>query len=65
MAKLTRDELENVTGEEIESLLRDRRYRLSTSPFGAAPGKVVAFIGRAVPWKKRGRAPKSLHLVQG
>ena len=64
MAKVTREELQNVTGEAIESLLRDRRYRLSTSPFGAAPGKAVAFIARSVPWKKRGRIPRNLHLVE-
>lgn len=64
MAKLSRDELENVTGEEIESLLRDKRYRLSTTPFGATSGKVVAFIGKAVPWKKKGKIPRNLHLAQ-
>jgi hypothetical protein len=64
MAKLTRDELENVTGEKIDSLLRDKRFRLSTTPFGAAPGKVVVSIGRAVPWKKRGKVPRDLHLAQ-
>lgn len=64
MAKLTRDELENVKGEEVEALLKERRFRLSTSPFGAKPGKVVAFIGKSVPWKKRGRVPRNLHLTQ-
>ena len=64
MAKLTREELENVTGEGIESLLKNRKVRLSTSPFGAAPGKVVVSIGRAVPWKKRGKVPRNLQLAQ-
>ncbi|MBA7684765.1 hypothetical protein ES703_93174 [subsurface metagenome] len=64
MAKLTRDELENVTGEGIESLLKDRRVRLSTTPFGAAPGKVIAYVSRSVPWKKRGKVPRKLHLAQ-
>jgi len=64
MAKLTREELENVTGEGIESLLKDRKVRLSTSPFGAKPGKVVVSIGRAVPWKKRGKVPRNLQLAQ-
>jgi len=64
MAKLTRDELENVSGERLESLLRDRGHRLATSPFGAAPGKVVVFIGKSVPWKKRGKVPGNLHLAQ-
>lgn len=64
MAKLLRSELENIRGEEVESLLRERKYRLSTTPFGAAPGKVIAFIGRAVPWKKRGNVPRKLHLLQ-
>lgn len=63
MAKLLRDELENIRGEEAESFLKQTRYRLSTSPFGAGPGKVVAFIGRSVPWKKRGRVARKLHLV--
>ena len=62
--KLTRDELEQVGGEELEEFLRQKRYRLSTSPFGARPGKVVAFIARAAPWKKRGKVPRDLHLVQ-
>ena len=62
MAKLTRDEIENIRGEEIESLLNDKRIRLSTSPFGATPGKVVAFIGKAVRWKKRGHIAQKLHL---
>lgn len=64
MAKITREELENVTGEKIDSLLRDKRIRLSTTPFGAAPGKVIAYVSRAVPWKKRGKVPRKLHLVQ-
>ena len=64
MAKLTREELENVTGEGIESLLKDKRVRLSTTPFGVAPGKVIAYVSRAVPWKKRGRVPRKLHLAQ-
>lgn len=64
MAKLLRSELENVKGEKVEALLKERRFRLSTSPFGAKPGKVVAFIGRAVPWKKRGRVPRNLPLLQ-
>lgn len=63
MAKLTRDELENVKGEELDSFLQQRAYRLSTSPFGAPLGKVVALIGRSVPWKKRGRVPKHLNRV--
>lgn len=63
MAKLTKEELQNVTGEDIDALARDRRIRLSTSPFGAAPGKVTPYIGRGVPWKKRGRVPRKLHLV--
>ncbi len=65
MPKLLRSELENVRGEEVEALLKQTRFRLSTSPFGAAPGKVIAFIGKAVPWKKRGRVPRNLHLTQG
>jgi len=64
MAKLTRDELENVRGEEVESFLKQRRYRLSTTPFGTAPGKVIVFIGRSVPWKKRGRVPRKLHQIE-
>lgn len=64
MTKLTRDELENIRGDQVESFLKDRRFRLSTSPFGAAPGKVVAFIGHSVSWKKRGRIPRNLHLTQ-
>lgn len=64
MAKLTRDELENVTGQRIDSLLGDRGYRLSTSPFGAPPGKVIVSIGKAVPWKKRGKVPRNVHLTQ-
>lgn len=63
MAKLTKDELENVRGEELESFLKQRRFRLSTTPFGAKQGKVVAFIGRSVPWKKKGRAPRKLSSV--
>lgn len=63
MTKLTREELEHVTGEKAESILKDKRYRLSTSPFGAAPGKVIAYVSRAVPWKKRGRVPRKLHLA--
>ena len=62
MPKLTRDELENIRGEEIESLLNNRKCRLSTTPFGAKPGKVVAFIGEAVRWKKRGHIAQKLHL---
>lgn len=62
MPKLSRDELEQVRGEVLEGFLRQTKYRLSTSPFGAAPGKVVAYIGRGVPWKKRGRVPKNLPL---
>jgi hypothetical protein len=65
MAKLTRQELENIKGEKIESLLRDKRIRLSTSPFGAPPGKVIGYVSKAVPWKKRGKVPQKLHLVQG
>jgi len=64
MAKLTRDELENVRGEEVESFLKQKEYRLSTSPFGAAPGKVIAYVSRSVPWKKRGKVPRNLHLAQ-
>jgi hypothetical protein len=63
MAKLTRDELENVKGEELESFLKQKKFRLSTTPFGAAPGKVIAYVGQAVPWKKNGRIPKSLSSV--
>jgi hypothetical protein len=62
--KLSREELENIGGEELESFLKQRRFRLSTSPFGAAPGKVIAFVGRAVPWKRRGRIPRNLPSVQ-
>jgi hypothetical protein len=58
--KLSKEELKNIKGEELESFLKQRRFRLSTSPFGAAPGKVIAFVGRAVPWKKRGRIPRNL-----
>lgn len=65
MAKLLRSELENIRGEEVESFLKQRRFRLSTTPFGASPGKVIAYIARAVPWKKRGRVPRNLHLTQG
>ena len=64
MPKLTRDELENIPGEEVESFLKQRKFRLSTTPFGASPGKVITFIGRGVPWKKRGRVPRKLHLTQ-
>jgi len=64
MAKLTREELEHITGEKVESILRDKRIRLATSPFGAKPGKVIAYVSRAVSWKKRGRAPRKLHLTQ-
>ena len=64
MAKLTRDELENVRGEEVESFLKQKEYRLSTSPFGAAPGKVIAYVSRSVPWKKKGRVPRKLHLTE-
>jgi hypothetical protein len=64
VAKLTRDELEKVRGEGIEPLLRDRRYRLSTSPFGTLPGKVIVYIGRSVPWKRKGKVPRNLHLTQ-
>lgn len=64
MAKLTREELENVTGESIDALIRDKRIRLSTSPFGSQPGKVTVSIGRAVPWKKRGHLVKKLHLIR-
>ena len=63
MAKLTRDELENVKGEEVESFLKQKEYRLSTSPFGAAPGKVIAYVSRSVPWKKRGRVPRKISSV--
>lgn len=63
MAKLTRDELERVRGEELEAFLRQRRYRLSTSPFGAPLRRAVAYVGRSVRWKKRGRVPKGLHKV--
>lgn len=62
MTKLTRDELENIKGDELESFLRQCRLRLSTTPFGAAPGRVVAYIGRAVSWKRRGRVPRNIHL---
>ena len=64
MAKLSREELKNIRGEEVETFLKQRGYRLSTTPFGAKPGKVIAYVSRAVPWKKRGRIPKNLHLVQ-
>ncbi|MBA7681057.1 hypothetical protein ES703_89385 [subsurface metagenome] len=64
MAKLLRSELENIRGEKVESFLKNRRYRLSTSPFGAAPGKVIAYVSRSVPWKKRGKVPRNLHLTQ-
>lgn len=64
MAKLLRSELENVRGEEVETFLKQRKVRLSTSPFGAAPGKVIAYVSRAVPWKKRGKVPRNLHLTQ-
>ncbi len=60
MAKLLRSELENVRGEEVEALLKERRFRLSTSPFGAKPGKVVVAIGRAAPWKRKGKVPRKL-----
>jgi len=62
--KLTREELENVKGEKLESFLSQRRFRLSTTPFGAAPGKVIVYVAQAVRWKKKGRIPKNLHLVQ-
>ena len=62
--KLTKEELENVKGEELESFLAQRRFRLSTSPFGAAPGKVIVYVGKSVPWKRRGKVPKNLHLPQ-
>lgn len=61
--KLTRTELERVSGEELEDFLVQRRVRLSTTPFGAAPGKVVVYLARAAPWKRRGRVPRKLHLV--
>ncbi|MBA7703326.1 hypothetical protein ES703_112108 [subsurface metagenome] len=65
MAKLLRSELENIRGEEMESFLKQRRVQLSTTPLGAAPGKVIAYVSRSVPWKKRGKVPKNLHLTQG
>jgi hypothetical protein len=63
VAKLTRDELERIKGEEVEAFLKQRRYRLSTSPFGAPPGKVTAYVSRAVLWKKKGKVPQKLHKV--
>ncbi|MBA7599129.1 hypothetical protein ES703_06156 [subsurface metagenome] len=62
MPKLTSDELEQVRGEELESFLRQRTHRLSTTPFGAIPGRVITYVGRSVPWKKRGKVPKNIHL---
>ena len=62
--KLTKEELANVKGEALESFLAQRRFRLSTSPFGAAPGKVIVYVGKSVPWKRRGKVPKNLHLAQ-
>lgn len=64
MAKLLRSELENIRGEEVESFLKQRKFRLSTTPFGADPGKVIAYVSRSVPWKKKGRVPRNLHLAQ-
>jgi len=63
MAKLLREELESITGEGIDTLIRNRKIRLSTSPFGSAPGRVTVSIGRSVSWKKKGRIPKKLHLA--
>lgn len=63
MAKVTREELQNVTGEKIDALVNDQRVRLSTSPFGVAPGRVTVSIGKPAPWKRRGRVPRKLHLV--
>ena len=60
MAKLTRDELDRVRGEELEVFLSQRRYRVATTPFGALQGQAVIFIGRSVPWKRRGHPPRGL-----
>ena len=61
--KLTRQEIEHIRGNELEGFLQQRDYRLGTSPFGAAPGKAVVYVGRSVSWKRRGRAPRGLHRV--
>lgn len=58
--KLTRQEIESVRGSELEGFLQQRDYRLSTSPFGVAPGNAVVYVGRSVSWKRRGRVPKCL-----
>lgn len=61
--KLLKSELERVKGKELESFLTQTKYRLSVTPFGAGPGKVIAYVSRSVPWKKKGRVPKKLSSV--
>lgn len=58
--KITQQEIEHIQGNNLEEFLQQREYRLGTSPFGAAPGKAVVYIGRSVRWKRRGRVPHGL-----
>ena len=60
MAKLTRDEIERARGDELEAFLTQRRYRVATTPFGAAPGRAVIYVGRSDPWKRKGHPPRGL-----
>lgn len=48
MAKLLPEEVSLIDVAEISE---DAAHRTSTTPFGAAPGKGVRYVGRSVPWK--------------
>ena len=48
MAKLLPEEVSLIDVAEIAG---DAAHRTATTPFGAAPGKGVRYVGRSVPWK--------------
>lgn len=48
MAKLLPEE---VTLVDVAEIAGDAAHRTATTPFGAAPGKGVRYVGRSVPWK--------------
>ncbi len=48
MAKLLAEEVSLIDVAEIAG---DAAHRTATTPFGAAPGKGVRYVGRSVPWK--------------
>lgn len=43
---------EEVTLVDVAEIGADPAHRTARTPFGALPGKIQRYVGRAVPWKR-------------